>query len=100
MTGQVAGQPFSVHAEGERVYLTRPGQPRQEVELVGPPAQPTDQALSEVPLPEPVCPHGAPASALEATSSAPGVSWYDTAPWSTKDPASTEEAPPPEGGVS
>ena len=38
MTGQVAGQPFSVHAEGERVFLTRPGQPRHEVELVGPPA--------------------------------------------------------------
>ncbi len=36
MTGQVAGQPFSVHAEGERVFLTRAGQPRQEVELVGP----------------------------------------------------------------
>jgi hypothetical protein len=29
VTGQVAGQPFSVHAEGERVILTRPGVPRQ-----------------------------------------------------------------------
>jgi hypothetical protein len=44
MTGQVAGQPFSVHAEGERVFLTRPGQPRREVELVGPPADPAGEA--------------------------------------------------------
>ena len=59
MTGQVAGQPFSVHAEGERVYLTRPGQPRQEVELVAPPAPVVDAATAANPLPEPLCPHGA-----------------------------------------
>src|SRR5438105_351941 len=35
LTGQVAGQPFSLHAEGERVYLTKPGQ-RQEIDLVPP----------------------------------------------------------------
>jgi transposase InsO family protein len=99
MTGQVAGQPFSVHAEGERVYLTRPGQPRQEVELVGPPAQPAEDALTEDPLPEPVCPHGAPVSDPETPSSPPGASWYDTAPWSAKDAASTDEAAPSEGGA-
>ena len=99
MTGHVAGQPFSVHAEGERVYLTRPGQPRQEVELVGPPVQPAADAPTEVPLPEPVCPHGAPTSAPEAPSPPPGVSWYDTAPCSAKDPASTDEAAPSEGGA-
>jgi Integrase core domain len=75
MTGQVAGQPFSVHAEGERVYLTRAGEPRQEVELVGP-----SPSSSLEPLPDPVCPHGAPASSDEVGAQAPGVAWFDDAP--------------------
>ena len=33
LTGQVGGQPFSVHAEGERVILTGPAGTRQEVDL-------------------------------------------------------------------
>jgi len=36
VTGQVGGKGFSVHAEGERVILTREGQPREEVELASP----------------------------------------------------------------
>jgi hypothetical protein len=77
MTGQVAGQPFSVHAEGERVFLTRAGQPRQEVELVGP----AQEAPAES-LPEPLCPHGAPESGDEAVElpPPPGVAWPDQAP--------------------
>jgi len=75
MTGQVAGQPFSVHAEGERVFLTRAGEPRQEVELVGP-----SQAAPEEPLPEPLCPHGAPESQDEFTNQPPGVAWPESAP--------------------
>jgi len=77
MTGQVAGQPFSVHAEGERVFLTRAGQPRQEVELVGP----SPEAPAES-LPTPLCPHGAPESGNEAAElpPMPGVSWLDQAP--------------------
>ena len=77
VTGQVGGQGFSVHAEGERVFLTRPGQPRQEVELVGPSAaaEPTDQPAA------PLCPHGAPASPDPLVeTSAPGASWYDASP--------------------
>jgi len=73
VTGQVAGQPFSVHAEGERVILTRAGQPRQEVELVSPP--PTEPNA----WPESVCPHGAPDSA-ELPGEQPGSSWHDQAP--------------------
>ena len=69
MAGQVAGQAFSLHAEGERVILTRAGQARQEVELV-PPDQPVDgQALpiaesppAAIELPQPVCPDGSPRS--------------------------------------
>jgi transposase InsO family protein len=36
VTGQVGGKAFSVHAEGERVILTKEGRQRQEVELVAP----------------------------------------------------------------
>src|SRR5207302_10398256 len=54
LTGQVGGQPFSVHAEGERVILTRPEGERQEVDLVPPIAAAKDAAT----LPEPVCPAG------------------------------------------
>ena len=39
VTGQVDGASFSLHAEGSRLMLTRPGQPRQEVELAAPPAE-------------------------------------------------------------
>jgi hypothetical protein len=53
LTGQVGGQPFSVHAEGERVILTRPESERQEVDLVAPRPQP-----ESIELPLPVCPLG------------------------------------------
>lgn len=79
VTGQVAGQPFSVHAEGERVFLTRPGQPRQEVELVGPEPSAAETGPSADPLPEAICPHGAPESGAEVPEPpAPGVSWHET----------------------
>jgi hypothetical protein len=98
VTGQVAGQPFSVHAEGERVFLTRPGQPRQEVELVAPPTSAEEPAPPAESLPDPLCPHGAPESA-ECTDQppAPGVSWYEGAESSTpNDP----QGPDSTGGVS
>jgi len=113
VTGQVAGQPFSVHAEGERVFLTRPGQPRQEVELVGPPKSPptpVSGADATEPLPDPVCPHGAPDGGSDLPEPpAPGVSWHETASSSENDgvwaenPLQAEEMPPrPDttGGVS
>jgi hypothetical protein len=65
VTGQVDGQSFSVHAEGPRLILTRPGQVRQPVEMAGPAGGPpetvadSDDADSEArtaPLPTPVCP--------------------------------------------
>jgi hypothetical protein len=66
LTGQVGGQPFSVHAEGERVILTG-AEGRQEVELV-PPAAPAAA------LPEPVCPQGQVDNAFsEAACAAPGA---------------------------
>jgi hypothetical protein len=92
----VTGQPFSVHAEGERVFLTRPGQPRQEVELVGPPtptpAESADQEAAE-PLPEAVCPHGAPESGDDLPApSAPGVSWYESPSSPAEEGGSAPEA--------
>ena len=88
LTGQVAGQPFSVHAEGERVILTGV-EGRREVDLVPPPA-----AVAAA-LPEPVCPVGVVASssaeaAVTATEPpAPGTSPLD---------AAVPPVPPAEGG--
>ena len=74
LTGQVGGQPFSVHAEGERVILTG-GQGRQEVDLVAP-AGPAPAAE----LPEPVCPAGVvPAAGPAVAEAAPGTSPLDEA---------------------
>jgi transposase InsO family protein len=54
LTGQVGGQPVSIHAEGERVILTGPTGTRQEIDLTAAPA-PSAAAPS---LPEPICPAG------------------------------------------
>jgi len=54
LTGQVGGKPFSVHAEGERMILTRTEGERQEIELV--PPTPAPEVKSD--LPTPVCPMG------------------------------------------
>jgi transposase InsO family protein len=78
LTGQVAGQPFSVHAEGERVILTG-ADGRREVDLVPPPAAATAE------LPQPVCPAGvvsatpAEAAVTSAGPPAPGTSPLDGA---------------------
>jgi transposase InsO family protein len=56
LTGQVGGKPFSVHAEGERVILTRGEGQREEVALTEP--QPVAEAPAPTPLPAPVCPLG------------------------------------------
>jgi transposase InsO family protein len=58
LAGQVGGQGFSVHAEGERMILTRAAGERQEIELVAPASTPDGEATAH--LPEPVCPQGVP----------------------------------------
>jgi transposase InsO family protein len=55
LTGQVGGQPFSLHAEGERVILTGAVGGRQEIDLAARFPQ-TPSAAAE--LPQPVCPQG------------------------------------------
>ena len=84
LTGQVGGQPFSVHAEGERVILTRAQGERQEVDLVPPaPASltsPASPASTVAELPLPVCPVGEVTGLTEAAANAelpPGESPLD-----------------------
>jgi len=66
LTGQAGGQPFSLHAEGERVILTRAEGVRQEIDLVPPAVSPSNEGL-----PEPVCPAGV-VNAMEAGEEPPG----------------------------
>ena len=99
LTGQVGGKNFSLHAEGERVILTREGQPREEVDLVSPegalPTAPVGVA-GQVPA-ESVCPDGSPpvgvAEALCGGESAPGESSLDAALEQLGE--GRQEAPPP-----
>jgi transposase InsO family protein len=74
VTGQLAGQSFSVHGEGQRLILTRQGQEREEIELARPAADatsvgalPTEERgrpeappSTTDPLPQPLCPDGSP----------------------------------------
>jgi transposase InsO family protein len=70
LTGQVGGQPVSLHAEGERVILTGPSGTRQEVDLA---ATATRQEW-----PEPVCPSAVvPGEAEAEQEPAPGTSPLD-----------------------
>jgi hypothetical protein len=85
LTGQVGGQPVSLHAEGERVILTGPAGARQEVDLAAPggPAGPAA-------LPEPVCPAGVVTGRTETgpeEEPAPGTSPLDAALASVRPPA-------------
>jgi transposase InsO family protein len=68
LTGQAGGQPFSVHAEGERMILTR-GDGRQEIDLL--PPRPTAEATTAA-LPDPVCPHGVVSTAGDGFEDPPG----------------------------
>lgn len=59
LTGQAGGRSFTVHSEGDRVILTREGEPRQEVDLTASPpisddpepapgASPLDEVLADL----------------------------------------------------
>lgn len=74
LTGQVAGRTFSVHAEGERVILTRQEGDRKEIDLVPPP----DKPVVDAGIPEPVCPQGVVSgNEVDDEPAAPGVSALD-----------------------
>ncbi|MBA3298110.1 MAG: IS481 family transposase [Acidobacteria bacterium] len=109
VAGQVGGQGFSVHAEGERMILTREGSVRQEVALTPPGTSAASgesggsaAASAAGPmadaLPVAVCPGGAPpdgvAEARCADEARPGV-------WALPEEfLRLEDALPPEGGAS
>lgn len=54
VTGHVGGKPFSLHAEGERVILSRPGEERREVDLDAPPQVISPQGQVDSRLTEPL----------------------------------------------
>jgi hypothetical protein len=90
LTGQVGGQPFSVHAEGERVILTG-AEGRQEIDLVPPAPTPLPT------LPEPVCPAGQITGLIDEGNEeppSPGVAPLDEALQRLSDQSE------PEGGAS
>ena len=78
VTGQVDGQSFSVHAEGERLILRKENEPRQEITLTGESAA----AHATPPLPVPLCPQAAPPSGsgepADAPPPSPGTSPLDS----------------------
>ena len=73
LTGQVGGKTVSIHAEGERVFVTGPEGTRQEIDLA------TGRSpATEGQLPEPICPAGAVASGWpENEEPMPGTSPLD-----------------------
>jgi hypothetical protein len=82
LTGQVEGQPFSVHREGDRVILQRGGEPREDIDLkASDPCRGSRPPLSEPQeeLPSSICPDGSPSSLWQHRSRelAPGVSPLD-----------------------
>jgi transposase InsO family protein len=100
VTGRVGDQAFSVHAEGERVILTRADGAREEVALEKPEAPKTPVELSVTApaetgaeLPSPVCPVGIAPDLLGEDlpeAPAPGESGLD--------PAARPEGETSEGG--
>jgi transposase InsO family protein len=82
LTGQVEGQPFSVHREGDRVVLQRGDRPQEDIDLKA-----TEETRASRPplsepqeeLPSSICPDGSPLSLWQHRSRelAPGVSPLD-----------------------
>jgi hypothetical protein len=97
LTGQAGGQPFSVHAEGERVILTS-ADGRKEVDLL-PPSNATPANL-----PTPVCPQGVVSAVGDANDVGEVGEGFEEPPLPGESPldealAELSEAPP-NGGVS
>jgi transposase InsO family protein len=89
VTGQVGGKNFSLHAEGERVFLTRDGEQRREVDLA-PPAQATPGNA----MPPPLCPDGSPAGEEFGADGADGEAGVEPAPGTSP----LDDFLPPRGG--
>jgi transposase InsO family protein len=86
LTGQVGGQPVSLHAEGDRVILLGPGGGRQEIDLAATRPAPAGVLAGIAagdagagPLPQPLCPSAMVNSAMVVVDQelAPGTSPLD-----------------------
>jgi transposase InsO family protein len=100
VTGQVNGKPFSLHAEGERVFLLTEAGERQEVDLAARNEVPLAEAAATPaePVPEPVTAHGlVSAELLHEAPPAPGTSPLD-ADLPQLAAALGDASPLPEGG--
>lgn len=63
LAGQLGGKPFSLHTEGEHIFLIREDGRREEVELVtphGPLGEDAALALAQAREDDPLCPDGSP----------------------------------------
>jgi transposase InsO family protein len=80
LTGQAGGRAFSVHAEGERVILTR-GDGRQEIDLLPPPVAGDATPVAGDATMSPVCPQGVVSATGDGFEEppAPGTSPLDDA---------------------
>jgi transposase InsO family protein len=110
IAGQVNGKPFSVHAEGERLFMLGDNGERTEIDLAtarqiaGPSIN--ERASEQAELPEPVTAHGlVNADLLHESEPAPGTSPLDEgleqmqrAMEPGEDPAQDHDTPVPEGG--
>jgi hypothetical protein len=79
LTGRIGDQSISLHAEGEKVVMTRGDGSREEVDL-GATGKRQDAPPDEAELPEPVAPMGNPpdhAATADAMELAPGTSPLD-----------------------
>ena len=79
LTGRIGDQSISLHAEGEKVVMTRGDGSREEVDL-GATGKRQDAPPDEAELPEPVAPMGNPpdhAATADASEHAPGSSPLD-----------------------
>jgi transposase InsO family protein len=95
LTGQAGGQPFSVHAEGERVILTS-ADGRREIDLLPPAAS----APTSTPPPAPVCPQGVVSIDGEGFEDppGPGESPLDGGLTELRQAGVVDELPPEGGG--
>jgi transposase InsO family protein len=104
LTGQVGGQPFSLHAEGERVILTGAAGTRQEIDLVPPAAAPVAApATVAAPTPAAAVPPATPVPATApppAAGASAGVLPEPVCPQGLVPPNPADEQEPPPPGTS
>jgi transposase InsO family protein len=63
LTGQTGGKTFSIHTEGERVFITQPGQERREVDLSAVPVATEGSPATKLPAPSEQAPGASPLDA-------------------------------------